>query len=92
MSRRHFNTYGFEDRGHSDPADCDDPVTIADVTILHETDGGALVYRVGSSPFAETATIPKSVVHDDSEVWQSGDGPGDLVIARWFAEQEGLDA
>ena len=33
--------------------------------------------------------IPKSVIHDDSEVY--GDGhEGELVVARWFAEKEGL--
>lgn len=36
--------------------------------------------------------IPRSVVLDDSEVWNArdGSGPGTLVVSRWFAEKEGL--
>jgi hypothetical protein len=33
--------------------------------------------------------IPKSVVHEDSEVWSEGDN-GTIVLMRWFAEKEGL--
>jgi hypothetical protein len=33
--------------------------------------------------------IPKSVIHDDSEVYKEG-AEGKLVVARWFAEKEGL--
>lgn len=35
--------------------------------------------------------IPKSVVHDDSEVFDAGkNADGRLVVKRWFAEKEGL--
>lgn len=33
--------------------------------------------------------IPKSVVHEDSEVYGNGH-QGELVVARWFAEKEGI--
>ena len=33
--------------------------------------------------------IPKSVVHEDSEVSSDGDS-GTIVLMRWFAEKEGL--
>ena len=33
--------------------------------------------------------FPKSVIDDDSEVWQEGD-EGDLVVKEWFALKEGL--
>jgi hypothetical protein len=33
--------------------------------------------------------IPLSVVHDDSEVYESGHA-GNLVVAAWWAEKEGL--
>ena len=43
-------------------------------------------------PHGTRSWIPKSVVHDDSEVY--GEHPdareGKLVIARWFAEKEGI--
>jgi hypothetical protein len=37
----------------------------------------------------ETLWIPKSVIHDDSEVYGE-DHEGDVVVARWWAEQEDL--
>ena len=33
--------------------------------------------------------IPKSVLHDDSEVYESGT-EGELVVMRWWAQKEGL--
>lgn len=33
--------------------------------------------------------VPKSLIHDDSEVYKAGTD-GKLVVARWFAEREGL--
>ncbi len=33
--------------------------------------------------------IPKSVIHDDSEVWKAGD-EGTLIVQGWWAEQNGL--
>lgn len=32
--------------------------------------------------------IPKSVIHDDSEVYEEGHA-GKLVVKRWWAEQRG---
>lgn len=35
--------------------------------------------------------VPKSQVHDDSEVYDDKDNAtGDLIVKRWFAEKEGL--
>lgn len=35
--------------------------------------------------------IPRSQIHDDSEVYDDKDhATGDLVVNRWFAEKEGL--
>jgi len=35
--------------------------------------------------------IPRSVIHDDSEVYDDDkNATGTLVLARWFAEKEGL--
>lgn len=32
--------------------------------------------------------IPKSVIHDDSEVWEKGhEGP--LIVKQWWAEKNG---
>lgn len=32
--------------------------------------------------------IPKSQIHDDSEVWKA-EQSGTLVVSNWFAEQRG---
>jgi hypothetical protein len=35
--------------------------------------------------------VPASVIHDDSEVYDSGDNSeGEVVVAKWWAEKEGL--
>lgn len=35
--------------------------------------------------------VPKSQIHDDSEIYDDKDNAtGDLVVSRWFAEKEGL--
>lgn len=31
--------------------------------------------------------VPKSQIHDDSEVWKLGQSPGAVVVNRWFAEK-----
>jgi hypothetical protein len=33
--------------------------------------------------------VPQSVVHDDSEVWKTGDS-GDLCVYQWWAEKNGF--
>jgi hypothetical protein len=38
--------------------------------------------------------IPKSVIDDDSDVYDNtsgADGPGDLIVAGWWAEKQGLE-
>lgn len=34
--------------------------------------------------------IPKSVIDDDSEVFDANHGDGTLIVSSWFAEKEGL--
>jgi Ser-tRNA(Ala) deacylase AlaX len=57
----------------------------ATVTCLSETAKAILVSVAGKALW-----IPKSVLHDDSEVWKAGD-EGVLVVNEWWAEREGLD-
>lgn len=80
-----------EDRRRSDRHDHDETVTIAGALVVHATDRAILV-QVGGT-FGDKLWVPKSVVHDDSDVWDNtpdARGPGDLLIAAWFAEKEGL--
>jgi hypothetical protein len=61
-----------------------DPVEIDDVTVERETAAAILCLIDG-----EGVWIPKSQIHDDSEVWKSGT-EGKLVIPIWLAEEKEL--
>lgn len=52
---------------------------------IRETDKAILV----KLETGEEKWIPKSVVHDDSEVYEKG-GEGKLVVQGWWAEAQGL--
>lgn len=64
----------------------------------HEASGGAAVKALIETdkalcvelPDGARKWIPKSVIHDDSEVWKYGD-EGVLVVKTWWAEREGLE-
>lgn len=62
----------------------DEVVEFCDVECIAETDK-ALLVRLGD----EEHWVPKSVVHDDSEIFAKGD-VGELVVMEWFAKKNGL--
>jgi hypothetical protein len=62
-----------------EPADFDDVKCIAETT-----DAILVVMDDGKEHW-----IPKSQVHDDSEVYEKG-GEGKLIISQWIAEEKGL--
>lgn len=67
-----------------DDDESNDPETFSErVKVTKETDGGALLVRWGM--FGQ-GFLPKSVLHDDSEVFAVGD-EGKLIVKRWWAEQ-----
>lgn len=57
---------------------------IEDVEVLRETDDAILVQFDNQELW-----VPKSVIHDDSEVYEMG-CDGTLIIAEWWAEKKGL--
>jgi len=61
-----------------------DAVYLDDVACIRETEKAILVQLTDG---AET-WIPKSVLHDDSEVYKLHDS-GTLAVAEWFAKREG---
>lgn len=61
-------------------------VEIDHVRCYKETDKAILVEIDDSG---EEKWIPKSVISDDSEVYERGT-EGTLVVHEWFAEREGL--
>lgn len=63
-----------------------DTATIDDVECIHETTDAILVVIDGNKHW-----IPKKQIHEDSEVYDMGDGKeGKLIISQWLAEKEGL--
>lgn len=62
-----------------------EPVEFEDAWCKRETAKALLVFI----PDHGEKWIPKSQVHDDSEVYQDGDR-GKIVVSAWFAEKEGL--
>jgi len=53
---------------------------------VRETDRALLVMLADG----EEKWIPKSVIHDDSEVYEPHD-EGELVVKAWFAEKEDMN-
>jgi hypothetical protein len=70
-------------------------VTIGEGECVRETDRAILVELRGpkDSFGGRTVTekwIPKSVIHDDSEVFEA-DTEGSVIVHRWWAEKEGIE-
>jgi len=59
--------------------------SVGDVTSIHETDKAVLC---DGGILDEQTWIPKSQIHDDSEVWRE-EQEGELIVSHWFAEQKG---
>ena len=62
-----------------------DVVTFEVDEVKAETDRAILVEIEG-----EEAWVPRSIIHDDSEVYSKEHGEGTLVVPRWWAEKRGL--
>ena len=58
-------------------------VIFASVIATAETDKAILV-EIDD----EKHWVPKSQIHDDSEVWKKGQS-GTLIVSQWYAEQKG---
>jgi hypothetical protein len=59
------------------------------VVCVNETKDAVKVTPVQAKNF-EPFWVPKSVLHDDSEVYQKGD-EGTLIVLEWFALKEEWD-
>ena len=55
----------------------------------HRTAEGGGALRVQLEEEDRTIWIPKSVIHDDSEVYEL-DHAGDVIVERWWAEDKGF--
>lgn len=56
-----------------------------DVEVKHETEMAILCVVDGNEVW-----IPKSIIHDDSEVFKAGT-TGRLIIPEWLAKAKGLE-
>lgn len=68
-----------------------EPFRLGNAHVIRETDKAI---RVGLEPGSAIGPvdiwIPRSVLHDDSEVYGGNDGAaGQLVVKQWFARKEG---
>ncbi len=61
-----------------------EPVNLGEWTGHKETEKALLV----TSDIEPDMWVPKSVIHDDSEVYGEGH-TGDLIVQRWWAEANG---
>lgn len=61
-----------------------EPARIGEAKVLRVTDKALLVDLEG-----EEVWVPRSVIHDDSEVYSEKNGEGELVVALWWAEANG---
>lgn len=67
-----------------------EPVVIPGVQAIRATSLALLVpVPAGSRPPREL-WVPQSVIHDDSEVFATGDA-GRLAVKAWWAKKEGLE-
>lgn len=60
--------------------------TIREVEAIAETDKALLCTDHGGWE----QWVPKSQIHDDSEVYKKGQ-EGDLIVKSWWAEQNGIE-
>lgn len=65
-----------------------DGVNLGQAQLVRETDKAVLVELEDDDQ--SQRWIPKSQIHDDSEVFNKDNATGDLVVTRWFAEKESL--
>jgi hypothetical protein len=48
---------------------------------------GAILFQLRGG---ESLWVPKSMIHDDSEVWKTGQEAGRLIVKEYWAEKRGL--
>lgn len=64
------------------------PVSVGNARVIRATDKALFVHIDDGD---EEVWVPKSCIHDDSEVYAADSEPGELVVVEWFARKEGWD-
>lgn len=66
----------------------DGPVSLGNCRATKETEKGLMVIGLEVSD-GNPQWLPKSAIHDNSEVWKKGQ-EGDIVVKEWFADKLGV--
>ena len=71
----------------------DEPFAMGDARVVGSTEKALRVKLDDDSLLgAREIWVPRSVIHDDSEVFDAfNNGRGELVVKRWFARREGWE-
>lgn len=69
----------------------DAPYSLGEAECIRESEKGLLVDLIDAGATDdEPVWIPKSAVHDDSEVYDEDENSvGELIVKHWWAEKEG---
>ena len=69
-----------------------EPISLGHVAVLRTTPLAmqVLLTKASSVTKCREFWIPKSVIHDDSEVFRDTDIDGNLVVKTWWAEKNGF--
>lgn len=78
--------------GHDDD-DGDEPVSLGEVRLAHVTEDALKVTSLeDDAQFDGDLWVPKTQVHEDSEVFEGMDGnEGELVVNKWWADKKGFE-
>lgn len=63
------------------------PFSLGQASVEEET-SKAVLFHV--EDLDQDLWVPKSVLHDNSKVWQLHQDPGELVVKQWWAEKNQL--
>lgn len=63
------------------------PASLGQARVVRETDRAILVTLEDGD---EEVWVPKSVIHDDSEVYSEKNGEGELIVHEWWAGKNGF--
>lgn len=63
------------------------PFSLGHANVVNETEK-AVLFHVDD--LDRGLWVPKSVIHDNSETWDSENDDGELVVRQWWAEKNQL--
>lgn len=78
-------------RGFNDDEE-EEAVSLGQVRLVHVTDDAIKVVSLEEDPlFSDELWVPRTQVHEDSEVFVGMDGDkGELFVTQWWADKKGF--